>query len=169
MHPLVKLAKKAVEAYVKEGRVIESPEGLADEMKMRAGAFVSLKIQGQLRGCIGTIMPVTGCVAEEVIKNAIASSTGDPRFPPVEESEIARLQYSVDVLCPPESVKDISELDAKRYGVIVSLGGRKGLLLPDLEGVDTVEEQLRIARMKAGIGPDEKGIRIERFEVRRYK
>jgi AmmeMemoRadiSam system protein A len=169
MHPLVKLVKRAVETYIKNGVVIKSPEELPGEMSRRAGVFVCLKKHGQLRGCIGTIQPVTGCVSDEAIKNAISSATEDPRFNPVEEDELPDIRYSVDVLCPAEKATDISELDPKRYGVIVSRGGRKGLLLPDLEGVDTVEEQLEIAKRKAGIAPDEKGVDIYRFEVKRYK
>lgn len=169
MHPLVVLVKRAVEGYIKEARTIKTPETLTDEMAMRAGVFVCLKKRGQLRGCIGTIEPVTGCVAEEAIRNAVSSSTQDPRFSPVTEEELKDLEYSVDVLCPSEDVKDMSHLDVKKYGVIVSKGSRKGLLLPDLEGVDSVEEQLRIAKLKAGIHPDDTDVRVRRFEVRRYK
>lgn len=169
MHPLVRLAKQAVEEYIRTGRVIKTPEELSAEMAARAGVFVCLKKGGILRGCIGTIEPMTGCAAEETIRNAISSAVKDPRFPPVSQEELDELEYSVDVLCPPEPVKDISELDPKRYGVIVTKGNRRGLLLPDLEGVDTVEQQLAIAMMKAGISPSEPDVRIERFEVRRYK
>ncbi|MFN3396356.1 MAG: AmmeMemoRadiSam system protein A [Thermodesulfovibrionales bacterium] len=167
MHPVVELAKKAVEEYVKNKRIIPVPETLTQEMKERAGVFVSIKKQGQLRGCIGTFMPSCRNVAEEIIRNAICSATEDPRFPPVQEDELESLSYSVDILSTPEKVKDLKELDPKRYGVIVASGGRRGLLLPNLEGVDTVEEQLRIARLKAGIFEGEK-IDIFRFEVRRY-
>lgn len=167
MHPVVELAKKAIEEYVKNRRVISPPEMLTPEMRERAGVFVSIKKHGQLRGCIGTFMPSCKNVAEEIIRNAICSATEDPRFPPVQERELKDLTYSVDILTPPEKVKDLTELDPKRYGIIVTSGGRRGLLLPDLEGVDTVEEQIRIARLKAGISADEK-IDIFRFEVRRY-
>ena len=169
MHPIVRLAKRAVDEYIKTGKVIATPEELSEEMALKAGVFVCLKAGGQLRGCIGTMAPAALCAAEETIINAISSATGDTRFFPVSEEELEGLQYSVDVLCAPEPVKDISELDPKRYGVIVSKGARRGLLLPDLEGVDTAPEQLRIAMLKAGISPDDKDIRIERFEVRRYK
>lgn len=167
MHPIVELAKKAVEEYVKNKRIIPVPETLTPEMRERAGVFVSIKKHGQLRGCIGTFMPSCKNVAEEIIRNAICSATEDPRFPPVQEDELDNLSYSVDILSQPEKVKDLNELDPKRYGVIVASGGRRGLLLPDLEGVDTVKEQLRIARLKAGIFEDER-IDIFRFEVRRY-
>jgi len=169
MHPLVRLAKQAVEEYVKAGRVLKTPKELSEEMKQKAGVFVSLKKHGQLRGCIGTIQPVTDCVASEIIRNAISAATEDPRFLPVAEEELEDLDYSVDVLCPSEKVKDISELDPKRYGVIVSKGMRRGLLLPDIEGVNTVEEQLKITKLKAGISPDDEDVEIERFEVKRYK
>ncbi len=169
MHPLVELAKKAVEAYVREKRIISPPENLTEEMRDRAGVFVSLKKRGQLRGCIGTFLPTTNNVAEEVIKNAISAATQDPRFFPVQEEELEEITYSVDVLSEPEKVEDISKLDAKKYGVIVTKGPLKGLLLPDLEGVDTVEEQLRIAKLKAGIEPDDEDCEIYRFSVKRYK
>lgn len=167
MHPVVELAKKAIEQYVKNRRVISPPEILTPEMNEKAGVFVSIKKHGQLRGCIGTFMPSCNNIAEEIIRNAICAATEDPRFPPVQEYELKDLSYSVDILTPPERVTDMKELDPKRYGVIVSAGGRRGLLLPDLEGVDTIEEQLRIAKLKAGIFDDEK-VDIFRFEVRRY-
>lgn len=169
MHPLVEIAKKAVEEYVRNAVQIEPPEGLADEMKLRAGAFVSLKVKGVLRGCIGTISPLRENICAEVIQNAISSATEDPRFAPVGIHELDGLQYSVDVLQKPEPAGDESELDPQAFGVIVSSKGRRGLLLPALEGVDTVARQLEIARAKAGIGPEEKEVQIERFEVKRYK
>lgn len=173
MHGLARLAKKAVEAYVRDGEVLkpsgETSAGLAGETSGRAGVFVSLKREGQLRGCIGTIQPVTESIAEETVRNAIAAASEDPRFSPVEESELDELDYSVDVLGPAEEVPDASGLDPRRFGVIVSKGPRKGLLLPDLEGVDTVEEQLRIAMMKAGISQADKDVKIYRFEVNRYR
>lgn len=169
MHPIVELAKRAVEARIRTGRAIATPQELGEEMKQRAGVFVCLKRQGRLRGCIGTIQPVTGCVAEEAIRNAVSAATEDPRFPPVEEEELGDMDYSVDVLCAPEKVEDLGVLDPRRYGVIVAKGMRRGLLLPDIEGVDSVEEQLEIARSKAGIGPEETEVEIYRFEVKRYK
>ena len=168
MHPLVRLAKQAIETYVKEGCAIEPPAELIPEMKEKAGAFVSLKKHGELRGCIGSFMPSCDNVASEIIKNAIYAATQDPRFQAVLSEELNDLVYSVDVLSLPEEVKDIKELNSKKYGVIVSKGQRKGLLLPDLEGVDTIEEQLRIAKMKAGIYENEE-VKIFRFEVKRYR
>ncbi len=167
MHPLASLAKNTVEGYVRLGAAPRLLE-LTAEMKERAGVFVSLKKYGELRGCIGTFEPTQRDVAEEVIHNAISSATRDPRFSPVTEDELGDLTYSVDVLTRPEPVADVSELDARRYGVIVEKGYRRGLLLPDLEGVDTVEDQIAICRMKAGIGAGEP-VKLYRFEVKRYK
>jgi AmmeMemoRadiSam system protein A len=168
MHTIVKLAKRTVEQYVRSGTVPETPREGEWVLGRQAGVFVCLKERGQLRGCIGTIEPCTGSAAEETIRNAVSAATRDPRFPRVEEAELENLEYTVDVLSKPEPVADPGQLDPKRYGVIVSCGPRKGLLLPDLEGVDTVEEQLRIARMKAGIDPHEEDVTIQRFEVKRY-
>jgi len=168
MHELVALAKKSVEAFVRNKKELPQPKELTPEMTAKAGVFVCLKKKRNLRGCIGTFMPCTENVAHEIIKNAISAATQDPRFEPVKEDELDELEYSVDVLSPPEKVSDISELDPKKYGVIVVHGARKGLLLPDLEGVDSVEEQLRIAKMKAWINPDEK-VDIFRFMVSRYR
>lgn len=168
MHHLVKLAKDTIEHYVREGRIISPPEKLELEMKGKAGVFVSIKKKGKLRGCIGTYLPVTENVAREIIQNAISAATQDPRFLPVDTSELDELEYSVDVLSPPEKVDDRTGLDPKRYGVIVKKGNRRGLLLPDLEGIDSVSEQIRIASLKAGIYEDE-GLELYRFEVKRYK
>ena len=166
-HPLVELARQAVESYVQKHVVIK-PGELVPEMKERAGVFVSLKKRGQLRGCIGTFEPAQASVAEEIIQNAISSATGDPRFSAVSPSELGSLDYSVDVLTHPEAVEDRSQLDPKKYGVIVAAGGRRGLLLPDLEGVDSVDMQISICRQKAGIMPGEP-VKLYRFQVRRYR
>ncbi len=168
MHPLVKLAKDAVELYIREHKVLAVPdEGLSPEMQERAGVFVCLKVRGMLRGCIGTFQPSEKNVATEVVRNAVSAATCDPRFPCVEARELPDLEYSVDVLTPPEQVKGPGELDPKRYGVIVQAGGRRGLLLPDLDGVDTVEQQVSIAMQKAGIRPGTP-VTLYRFEVKRY-
>ena len=167
MHPLVKLAKDTIENYVRDG-TIPRPNELTPEMVERSGVFVSLKVGGLLRGCIGTYEPATANVAEEVITNAISSATRDPRFPPVTPDELGDLEYSVDVLTHPEPVKSQAELDPKRYGIIVESGKRKGLLLPDLEGVDTVIRQIEICRDKAGI-PSREPVKLYRFEVKRYR
>jgi AmmeMemoRadiSam system protein A len=165
--PQVELARKAIEAFINEEKKIAPPEDLPDEFKAQAGVFVSLHKGGQLRGCIGTFLPTKPSVAEEIIANAIESSTRDPRFPPVKKDEIPELEISVDVLTAPEEVDNIDELDPKKYGIIVSSSGRRGLLLPDLEGIDTPERQIAICRRKAWIGDDEP-IEIQKFRVRRF-
>ncbi|HHY98438.1 MAG TPA: AmmeMemoRadiSam system protein A [Firmicutes bacterium] len=165
--PLVTLARQAVEEYVIHRRVIDPPENLTPEMRKRAGVFCSIKKHGQLRGCIGTISPVSRNVATEVIRNAIAAATEDPRFMPVRSEELDDLVYSVDVLSEPEPIRGLEQLDPKRYGVIVRKGGRSGLLLPDLEGISDPAEQVAIAKRKAGIRPEEE-VSLERFEVVRY-
>ncbi|MEA3493657.1 MAG: AmmeMemoRadiSam system protein A [Candidatus Margulisiibacteriota bacterium] len=166
-HLLVQLARKTIDTYIKEKKVIDFPVDLTPEMKAKAGVFVSLHRQGKLRGCIGTFTPTTENVAKEIIRNAIESSTQDPRFPPVEKDELADLEISVDLLGIPEPVKSVKELDAEKYGVIIKSGVRRGLLLPDLPGVDTPEEQIEICRQKAGIGDDEP-LELFKFEVRRF-
>ncbi len=164
----VRLARETIENYIKNGKMISPPNDLPDEMiKQKAGVFVSIKKIGNLRGCIGTFMPTQENIAYEIIKNAISAAVDDPRFPPVTVSEFNDLTISVDVLSSSEEISDISELDPKKYGVIVNSDYKKGLLLPDLEGVDTAEEQVDIAKRKAGIYPGEK-IKLYRFEVRRY-
>jgi AmmeMemoRadiSam system protein B/AmmeMemoRadiSam system protein A len=167
MSPLARLAKETVETYVKEGKTIR-PKELTPEMKEQAGVFVSIHKLGGLRGCIGTFEPQQENVAEETITNAISSATGDPRFPPVGPHELKDLEYSVDVLTKPVPVDDKGKLDPKEYGVIVECGWRRGLLLPDLEGVDTVAQQIDICRQKAGIAPNEP-IKLYCFQVKRYK
>lgn len=162
----VKLAIDAIEAHVRRGEVLSPPSELPPGMKARAGVFVSLKKAGKLRGCIGTFLPVEEDVAHEVIANAIKAASADPRFPPVREEELPELTYSVDLLSEPAPCCE-EDLDAKRYGVIVESGWRRGLLLPDLEGVETAEEQLEIARMKAGIEPKEP-VTLYRFTVERH-
>lgn len=164
----VRLARQTVEGFVKEGRRPPLPEDVPEEFKHAAGVFVSIKKKGQLRGCIGTVYPVRNSIAEEIIENAISAAVRDPRFPPITPEELEDLEYSVDILGEPERVAGLEELDPVRYGVIVSSGQQRGLLLPDLEGVDTAEEQVAIARRKANIREGEP-ITLERFEVKRYK
>jgi AmmeMemoRadiSam system protein A len=168
-HPLVQLARETIENYVRHRKIIQPPKELTPEMERQAGTFVSIHKHGMLRGCIGTIEPTQANVALEVIQNAISAATRDPRFPPIRPEELADLDIKVDVLSEPEPVESMEELDPKRYGVIVQSAKdwRRGLLLPDLEGVDTVEYQVDIARRKAGIGPGEP-IKLYRFEVVRY-
>jgi AmmeMemoRadiSam system protein A len=167
VHPLVRLAKRSVESYVRRGKVVQVKR-LTPEMKPKAGVFVSIHKGGELRGCIGTIEAQRNNVAEEIITNAISSAIRDPRFYPITADELGELEYSVDVLSRPEPVKSRKQLNARRYGVIVERGGRRGLLLPDLEGVDSADYQIDICRQKAGIAPDEP-VKLYRFEVERYK
>lgn len=165
----VRLARQSLETYIRTGRYIGIPEGLPEDISgIKAGVFVSLKKNGRLRGCIGTITATEPSVALEIIKNAVSAGTGDPRFEPVEENELGTLVYSVDVLGKAEGISSKKELDPKRYGVIVTKGYRRGLLLPNLEGIDTADEQVSIALEKAGILPNE-DYSIERFEVVRHK
>jgi len=167
-HPLVELARKTIESYVRKKHTIKPPEEPAPEMQERAGTFVSLHdSRGNLRGCIGTIEPQQPTVAQEVIQNAISAATRDPRFPPVQPEELESLDIKVDVLTEPEPIDSLDQLDPKRYGVIVESGWRRGLLLPDLEGVDTAEYQVDIAMRKAGISPGEP-MQMYRFEIKRY-
>ena len=163
----VGLAKQSLEKYLTRREVLKAPAELPAEFQGRAGAFVSLKKNGQLRGCIGTFGATKPTIADEIIANAISAATQDPRFPPVQYAELAELSVSVDILSEPEQVKGLEDLDQRQYGVIVRRGGRTGLLLPDLEGVDSVQDQVAIARQKAGIAPDET-IELYRFSVTRY-
>ncbi|MCL4467032.1 MAG: AmmeMemoRadiSam system protein A [Chloroflexi bacterium] len=168
-HPLVALAKAAVETWVTSSEEVPPPEDMAEAPAGRAGVFVCLKDKyGALRGCIGTFDPAQANIALETIRNAIASATRDPRFPPVTASELPYLQYTVDVLTAPERVESEAALDPRHYGVIVQAGLRRGLLLPDLEGVDTVEAQVDIAKRKAGIRPRER-VDLFRFTVQRFQ
>ena len=166
--PYVQLAWQSVESYVRHGRVLRVPDGLPATLTgRRAGAFVSIHKQGRLRGCIGTISPTRDSLAEEIIHNAVSAASRDPRFDPIRPDELPWLEINVDVLGEPEDIASEAELDVKRYGVIVRKGHRRGLLLPDLEGVDTVRQQVDIARQKAGIGLNEK-VSLQRFEVVRH-
>ncbi len=163
------LARKTLETYVSDKKRITPDENVQDKVLLteKAGVFVSLKKNGELRGCIGTIEPTKNNIAEEIITNAISAGIYDPRFKPIEEDELDQLVYSVDILMKPEKIKTKDMLDPQDYGVIVSMGHKKGLLLPNLEGVDTVDEQLRIALRKAGINPWEE-YEMERFRVIRH-
>jgi hypothetical protein len=168
MSPLAKLARETVETFVREGKIPTPPKELTPEMKEKAGVFVSIHKHGGLRGCIGTFEPQEANVALEVITNAISSATRDPRFHPIAPSELKDLEYSVDVLTLPEPVESKAELDPKTCGVIVECDYRRGLLLPDLEGVDSVEQQISICCQKAGIEPGEP-VKLYKFQVKRYK
>ncbi|MBT9164275.1 MAG: hypothetical protein DDT22_00121 [candidate division WS2 bacterium] len=170
MHPLVVLAKEAVELYLTEGR--KPSPAIIDELgydyRLPAPCFVTIRFKGKLRGCIGTISSTQENIALEIIENAIKSATRDPRFPPIQTNEIPYLTYSIDMLGPLQEVSDISRLNPLKYGVVVEKGLRRGVLLPDLESIDSVEQQLRLARLKAGIDEDDE-INIYFFEVQRLE
>lgn len=169
-HPFVRWAIKSIESYILERRLVDPlKDGAPEElMKRKAGAFVSLHLlDGSLRGCIGTFRPTKPNLALEVRDNAIAAATEDPRFEPVTAEELDEIEVTVDILSEPERVTDLSQLDPKKYGVIVTSGYRRGLLLPDLPGVESVQDQLRIALRKAGISEDER-FDVYRFTVERY-
>ncbi len=168
-HPLVQLARSAIETYVRSGRrlkVDEAPPGIGGGP---AGTFVTLHSAstGDLRGCIGTIEATQDSLVKEVIGNAISAATRDPRFPAVRPEELDDLRIDVSVLHAPEAIESLGQLDPSVYGVIVQRGWRRGLLLPDIEGIDDPETQVRYARMKAGIGPNEP-VELQRFKVEKY-
>ena len=187
MHQLVLLAKLAIEKFIKEGGVIFFPENLSREfLEKKAGTFVTIKKDGELRGCIGTYLPTKENIAEEIIHNAIAAATEDYRFGPVEKEELSSLSYTVYILSEPELVKNLKELDPKKYGIIVKtmpisrpngtdvvfnghFVAKTGLLLPDLEGIDTIEQQLSITCQKGGINPTQEKFLIYKFTVTKYQ
>jgi AmmeMemoRadiSam system protein A len=194
MNPYVLLAKQAIEDYVKEGKMPSLPENLPEEfLKRKTGTFVTIMKNGNLRGCIGTYLPTKENVAEEIIANAIAVATEDYRFGPIQEEELPQLSYTVYILNEPELVKDIKELNPKKYGIIIKtipithprpkseaangtdvvlnghLSYKSGLLLPDLEGIDTREKQISIACQKGGIDPKKEGIIVYKFTVEKYR
>lgn len=175
---LVKLARLSIKHYLTKGTIIKQKDPLVQEIVNQdkniqsilvksAGAFVSIKKHEELRGCIGTIEPAQENLLQEIIHNAVSAAIHDPRFDPVDIDELYDITISVDVLAQPEPIKNLRQLDPEKYGVIVKKGNRKGLLLPDLPGVNSVEEQVRIAKEKAGIRPDE-DVTLERFLVTRF-
>jgi hypothetical protein len=178
MHPYVQLAKKAVETFIKEGKVISTskdlPKVTSEIFERQAGTFVSLCIcrgkEKQLCGCIGTYLPTKDNIADEIIANAIAAATQDYRFEPITEDKLEQISYTVYILNPPDQIKNLDELDPKKYGVIIkTLDGRSGLLLPDLEGIKDPEQQVMIASQKGGINPAIEEISLYRFTVEKYE
>jgi AmmeMemoRadiSam system protein A len=167
--PLVSLARRAIESYVEKKAVVE-PETIEGLEPRQAGVFVCLHSpDGSLRGCIGTFQPTRPTIEKEIVGNAISAATRDPRFRPLDTTELTNLDISVDVLGEPEEVFGLADLDPKTYGIIVQTpDGRQALLLPDLEGVDTPEQQLRITAHKGGIEPDRDPYRLFRFKVERH-
>ncbi len=169
MDAYVKLAKNTVEAFIKTKKIPPLPKDLPPEMlKKRAGAFVSIHAKkGILRGCVGTFTPTKPNLALEIVTNAISSATQDPRFSPISQKELDSLTYSIDVLSPPKPATR-KQIDPQKYGLIITAeDGRKGLLLPDIPGVDTPEQQITICRQKAGIKPKEK-VTFQTFSVERH-
>ena len=165
----IKLARQAIEEYITSGNTLEIPSNISEELIInKAGLFVSIHKFGSLRGCIGTIFPVRKNIAEEIICNAKSASTEDPRFPKIKKEELKWLEINVDVLEAPEDIESEKELNVKEYGVIVRSGFKSGVLLPDLDGIDTVEEQVSIAKKKAGIKPGEI-VTLQRFKVTRHR
>lgn len=167
-HPYIELARKSIEYFLLEGKILPVPDEITDDFKMKAGVFVSLKKYGSLRGCIGTFAPTKDNIYLEIVQNSVSSATSDPRFPPVSIDELKDIDISVDILTPAELVKDVNDLDPKKYGIIVAKGHKRGLLLPDLKGIDTIQEQIHIAKMKAGIKPEDDDFDIYKFTVKRY-
>lgn len=186
INPLILLAKEAVENYIKEGKIISPPANLPEEfLKRRAGVFVTIEMDGELRGCIGTYLPTRINIAEETIRNAVAAAAEDYRFGLIKTVELPNLSYSVSILSSPEQVKDIKELNPKKFGIIIKTGPlvfpneenvvfdgvlpyKTGLLLPDLEGIDTIEEQIFTACQKGRIDPKTEKILIYKFTVEKY-
>jgi AmmeMemoRadiSam system protein A len=171
MHPLAKLAKNAVETYIQSGEAVSPPLDLPREyLDKKAGAFVSLHIGKELRGCIGTSGPTKDNIALEVIANAIAAASEDPRFEPLTKKDLANLSYEVYILEKPEPVKSLDELDPKKFGVIVFgiRSRRSALLLPGLEGIDTVEQQLGCITQKAGIDPSKENLAVQKFLAQKF-
>ncbi|MCK4591874.1 AmmeMemoRadiSam system protein A [Candidatus Parcubacteria bacterium] len=173
MNEYIKLAKNAIETYIKTGKKIMVPENLPEEFyNCRKGVFVTIYekySEKKLRGCIGTFMPTKENVAREIINNAISAAVHDCRFNPVSESELENLVYEVSLLNPPERINSVEDLDPEKYGIIVkSPDGRTGLLLPDIEGVETAEHQIAIACQKAGIDLNKERIRLYRFTVTKH-
>lgn len=163
------LARKAVEEYIVSGKEVEfNEEEIPEILNRKAGVFVTLKKNGKLRGCMGTFSPVQKNAAYEIVSNAMTAAENDPRFPEVEKEELQDIKISVDILSEPEEIRDNNELNPKKYGILVKGGHQTGLLLPDLEGIDTAEEQVNIAKRKAGLEENTE-VEIYRFTVSRFK
>lgn len=164
----LELARVSVQTYLAQGETTPVPPDTPPEFIRPAAAFVSLKLNDKLRGCIGTLTPTRATLAEEIIQNAIQSATRDLRFTPLKLDKLSEVVFSVDVLSPPETIGGADELDPKIYGVIVTAGPKRALLLPDLEGIESAQEQVDIAKRKAGIAAAQ-AVELSRFRVVRYK
>ena len=167
----VRLARETVRRLLDGQQIPETGNDVTESVLWngRRACFVSIKKKnGELRGCIGTLSPVWPSLDREIIENAVLASTRDPRFPPMVRRELDDAVFSVDILSEAESVDGVEQLDPRKYGVIVSRGSQRGVLLPDLDGVDTAEQQVSIAAQKAGLHTLD-GVKLERFQVERYK
>lgn len=173
MHPLTNLAKRAVESYIQKGEIISPPQGFPEEfLKRKAGVFVTIEKEEKLRGCIGTYLPTQSNIVKEVIKNAIAAATRDPRFLPIQKEELKSLSYTVSILHPPEKVNTIEELNPKRYGIIIkSLTNplKSALLLPEIKGIEAPWQQVLVTAQKGGINLKEEKIAIYKFLTEKYQ
>jgi AmmeMemoRadiSam system protein A len=170
---LVELAKKTVETYIKEGKIISSLDDLPKEfLERKAGTFITIEKNGNLRGCIGTYLPTRRHIAEEIVYNSIAAATEDYRFGSIQKEELPYLSYKIYILSEPELVKDVKELNPKKYGIIVKTTDnypKTGLLLPDLKDIDTIEQQISITCQKGEIDPLKEKISIYKFTVEKYQ
>jgi AmmeMemoRadiSam system protein A len=167
-HPYVSLAQESIHHYLSHHEKLSCPDPLSNDLTSRSGAFVSIKKLQQLRGCIGTLEPCEPNLAMEIIENALKAALHDPRFSPVFIEELQDLTYSIDVVRPLEKIPDASELDPKIYGLVVRSNGKQGVLLPDLEGVNSTAEQIQICRSKGRIA-DAEPIEMYRFKVERFR
>jgi AmmeMemoRadiSam system protein A len=168
MHPLVKLAIHSVEHFIETGKPLPYPDPLPDNLKLNAGTFVTIKNQGSLRGCVGTMTPKYKNLAEEIIRNAIRAANDDPRFDPIEKRELPSLIFSVDVLTQPKKISNLEEHNVKQFGLIVRGEGKQGVLLPDLYNIKSANQQFKICFKKGGF-KDHDTYELLRFEVKRFK
>lgn len=173
MQALIALAKKTVETYIESGKIIKAEDNLIKEFsEKKAGVFITIEKNKDLRGCIGTYLPTQDNIIEEVIQNAISASTEDYRFGSIQKQELPFLSYTVSILEKPELIKDRKELNPKEYGIIIKTLDyplKSALLLPDLEGVDTIEQQVSITCRKGEINPSKEKIIIYKFKVKKYE
>lgn len=167
MHPHVKLAIQSVKHYIETGKSLPCPNPLPNDLNQNSGTFVSIKKQGALRGCIGTMTPKYKNLAEEIIKNAVRAANEDPRFPPIQENELTSLTFSVDVLSPLKKIEDLKDQDIKKHGLVVRGNGKQGVLLPDLEIIKSAQQQLKVCLKKGGFNPTD-SYELFRFEVKRF-
>ncbi len=169
----ISLARLALETYVLTGEQLDLsrdvPEGLPDELlQSSTGVFVTIRQAGNLRGCIGTIMPHSSSLASEICANVIAAGSSDPRFPSITADELDDLIYEVAVLHEPESCT-LADLNPTLYGVVVNTpDGRRGIMLPGLEGISSVDEQVMAAALKGGIALGRDEVFYQRFRVTRH-